>query len=59
MPWIVLPKNDPRFFKISKRFQVKTHLRFILMTPGGIVIEENAEKDYFCDDRLEKLCETT
>ena len=47
MPWLVLPRDDPRFFKISKRFQVKTKPRFILITPQGEVLDENAEKAYF------------
>ena len=47
MPWLILPKDDPRFFKISKQFQVKSKPRFILMTPNGVVLEENAERVYY------------
>ena len=44
MPWLVMAEGDPRFFKISKRFQVKTGTRLILMTPGGEVIDDKAEQ---------------
>ncbi len=47
MPWLILPKDDPRFFKISKRFQVKSKPRLILMTPEGVVVDSNAEKAYY------------
>ena len=46
MPWLILPKDDPRYFKISKRFQVKSKPRLVLMTPEGVVVDENAEKAY-------------
>ena len=48
MPWLILPNGDKRFFKISKRFEVKGYPRLILLTTQGVIIESNAEKHFFC-----------
>ena len=56
MPWLVLAKDDPRFFKISKRFQVKTGTRLILMTTEGEVIDDKAEQRLY-SGRMDEIYE--
>ena len=56
MPWLVMAEGDPRFFKISKRFQVKTGTRLILMTPEGEVIDDKAEQRLY-SGRMDEIYE--
>lgn len=47
MPWLSLQSEDQRFFRISKKFEVKEKPRLILMSKEGSVLEGNAEKAFY------------
>ena len=44
MPWLALPKGDPRLGPIAKKFEVKGVPRLMILKPDGTVLEQNGVK---------------
>lgn len=41
MPWLALPKGDPRLAPIAKKYDVKGVPRLIVVKPDGTVLDQN------------------
>lgn len=41
MPWLALPKGDPRLATLAKRFEVKGVPRLVIIKPDGTVVEQS------------------
>ena len=49
MPWLGLPRGDPRIATVAKKFEVRGVPRLIVLKPDGTVVESNAVKKITSD----------
>ena len=44
MPWLAVPRGDPRVATVAKKFEVRGVPRLIVLKPDGTVIDKDAVK---------------
>ena len=44
MPWIAVPRADPRVATVAKKFEVRGVPRLIILKPDGTVVDKDAVK---------------
>ena len=44
MPWLALPKGDPRLAVVAKKYEVKGVPRLIVIKPDGTIVDNNGVK---------------